>query len=85
MSEQYKVKRIEGPIDWEVNVPGSKSMTNRVLLLAALQTGRINIDGVLFSDDSRVFLDSLQSLGFDLEIDEKNGCIIKELQCKQHT
>ena len=65
-------------MQWKVTVPGSKSMTNRVLLLAALQTGKITIDGVLFSDDSRVFLGSLQSLGFQLEIDEEKKRVILE-------
>ena len=76
--EQYGVKKIIKPIDWTVMVPGSKSMTNRVLLLAALQKGRITIDGVLFSDDSRVFLGSLQSLGFDLQIDEEKKQVVLE-------
>jgi len=78
MNGQYCVKKLINPIDWTITVPGSKSMTNRVLLLAALQKGKITIDGVLFSDDSRVFLGSLQSLGFDLQIDEENKKVILE-------
>lgn len=78
MRSQYLVKKLERPIDWMVTVPGSKSMTNRVLLLAALQQGTITIDGVLFSDDSRVFLSSLQSLGFELQIDEEKKQVILE-------
>lgn len=78
MSEQYCVKKLIQPIDWTVTVPGSKSMTNRVLLLAALQKGKITVDGVLFSDDSRVFLGSLQSLGFDLQINEEKKQVILE-------
>lgn len=78
MNEQYCVKKLIHPIDWTVTVPGSKSMTNRVLLLAALQKGRITVDGVLFSDDSRVFLGSLQSLGFELQIDEEKKQVILE-------
>lgn len=78
MTEQYKVKKLNKPIDWKVTVPGSKSMTNRVLLLAALQKGTITIDGVLFSDDSRVFLGSLQSLGFELTINEEKKQVILE-------
>ena len=78
MSEQYRVRKVDNPIDWKVRVPGSKSMTNRVLLLAALQQGRITVDGVLFSDDSRVFLGSLQSLGFDLQIDEEKKQVVLE-------
>jgi len=72
------VKKLTNPIRWKVTVPGSKSMTNRVLLLAALQTEKITIDGVLFSDDSRVFLGSLQSLGFQLEIDEEKKKVVLE-------
>lgn len=78
MNGQYRVKKLIAPIDWTVTVPGSKSMTNRVLLLAALQKGKIIVDGVLFSDDSRVFLGSLQSLGFDLQIDEEKKQVILE-------
>lgn len=36
MKEQYEVKRLDRPVDWTVDVPGSKSMTNRALLMAAL-------------------------------------------------
>jgi len=78
MMEQYSVKKLNKPINWTVTVPGSKSMTNRVLLLAALQKGKITIDGVLFSDDSRVFLGSLQALGFDLQINEEKKQVILE-------
>lgn len=70
MTEQYHVKKIEQPIRWNVEVPGSKSMTNRALLMAALTDGRVELEGVLFSDDSRYFLSSLQSLGFEVEIKE---------------
>lgn len=71
MSERYLVKKVEKPINWTVCVPGSKSMTNRALLLAALSDGAVEIDGVLFSDDSRHFLDSLVSLGFEVDICEE--------------
>ncbi len=70
MGRQYRVKKIEQPIDWTVEVPGSKSMTNRALLMAALTEGTVELRGVLFSDDSRYFLSSLQSLGFHVLIRE---------------
>lgn len=56
--------------EYFVEVPGSKSITNRALLLAALAKGKSTLSGVLFSDDSRHFLQSLISLGFQVEIDE---------------
>lgn len=71
MSEQYLVKKTDGPVDWTVEVPGSKSMTNRALLMAALSDGTVELSGVLFSDDSRHFLSSLEALGFALGINEQ--------------
>lgn len=70
MGENYRVKRLSGPVDWVVEVPGSKSMTNRALLMAALGDGRTVLEGVLFSDDSRYFIGSLKSLGFEVDVDE---------------
>jgi 3-phosphoshikimate 1-carboxyvinyltransferase len=66
----YKVHTLKNPVDWVVEVPGSKSMTNRALLMAALADGKTTLNGVLFSDDSRNFLGSLKSLGFEVDIDE---------------
>lgn len=68
--EKYQVKKIESIPEIRVQVPGSKSMTNRALLLAALSDKRCVLHGVLFSDDSRAFLDSLVKLGFTVEADE---------------
>jgi 3-phosphoshikimate 1-carboxyvinyltransferase len=53
-----------------VRVPGSKSLTNRVLLLAALADGTTTLENALFSDDSARFADSLTRLGFDVQTDE---------------
>ena len=46
-----------------VTLPGSKSISNRVLLLAALSEGATVVHGVLDSDDTRVMLDALRALG----------------------
>ena len=54
----------------KVSVPGSKSITNRALLLATLADGRSTLKGVLFSDDSRHFLNCIQELGFQTTVDE---------------
>jgi 3-phosphoshikimate 1-carboxyvinyltransferase len=50
--------------------PGSKSLTNRALILAALGSGASELSNVLFADDTRVMLDCLRALGFELGIDE---------------
>lgn len=54
----------------KVSVPGSKSITNRALLLATLASGESLLRGVLFSDDSRHFLKCIQTLGFETQVDE---------------
>ena len=46
--------------------PGSKSITNRALILAALADGTTNLTGVLDSQDTRVMIDSLKRLGFEV-------------------
>lgn len=53
-----------------VSVPGSKSITNRALLLATLAEGTSVLNGVLFSDDSGHFLDCIRTLGFETVVDE---------------
>ena len=53
-----------------VFVPGSKSITNRALLLATLAHGESRLEGVLFSDDSRHFLKCMEDLGFETTVDE---------------
>ena len=60
----------------KVKVPGSKSITNRALLLAALCRGKTTLKGVLFSDDSRHFLECLKELGFEIKVDEEN-CVVE--------
>ena len=67
--EKYEVKKAICR-EIEVDVPGSKSITNRALLIAALAEGKSVLRGVLFSDDSRHFLQALIDLGFEVEIDE---------------
>jgi 3-phosphoshikimate 1-carboxyvinyltransferase len=60
-----------GRLDAIAHVPGSKSITNRALLLAALADGASTLAGVLFSDDSHWFLDGLQRLGVTVDIDRE--------------
>lgn len=76
MEETYCVKKIENIKEIRVQVPGSKSITNRALLLAALSDKRCRLRGVLFSDDSRGFLDCLERLGFEIEMREQEQEVI---------
>ncbi len=68
----YEVKRAAHPIRACVTVPGSKSVTNRALFMAAMAGGHTVLDGALFSDDSRHFIGSLEALGYNVAVDEVN-------------
>jgi 3-phosphoshikimate 1-carboxyvinyltransferase len=58
------------PFAATLSPPGSKSITNRALVLAALAAGQSALSNVLFADDTRVMLDCLARLGFKLDINE---------------
>lgn len=64
---------ISHPLNATVRVPGSKSLTNRAMLIAALADGTTVIQNALFSDDSRYFADSLVRLGFNITRDPENA------------
>ena len=64
-----EIKPISQPLNAKVHVPGSKSLTNRALLIASLADGRTTLTNALFSDDSHYFANALQSLGFDVSLD----------------
>jgi len=66
------VKPILHPLNATIRVPGSKSLTNRALLIASLANGTTRLTNALFSDDSRYFAKALQTLGFDVRLDEVN-------------
>lgn len=67
-----QITPISHPLNATVRVPGSKSLTNRALLIAALANGTTRLTNALFSDDSRYFARALQTLGFDVVLDEIN-------------
>ena len=67
------IKPLIHPLTASIRVPGSKSLTNRVLLIAALANGTTRLTNALFSDDSRYFVNALKTLGFDVQLDEINS------------
>lgn len=62
-----EVEPIKRPIVGTIRPPGSKSLTNRALMVAALASGESTLSGVLDSQDTRVMLDCLQRLGIVCE------------------
>ena len=57
----------------EITVPGSKSITNRALILAALAEGEVALEGALWSEDTQVMVEALQKLGYSIEVQPDPG------------
>jgi 3-phosphoshikimate 1-carboxyvinyltransferase len=64
---------LAGPLDAVVRVPGSKSLTNRALVCAALAAGTSSLDGVLFADDTEAMLEGLERLGIAVTADRPSS------------
>ena len=62
-TESIEIQPWRRPLDADVTVPGSKSYTNRALLVAALAQGETRLSGALFSDDTSYMSQALQNLG----------------------
>jgi 3-phosphoshikimate 1-carboxyvinyltransferase len=70
MTDARLVTPLERPVDAVVEIVGSKSYTNRALVIAALARGDSELTGALFSDDTRFMAESLRALGIGVEADE---------------
>lgn len=68
--DTLEIQPLTQPVDAVVTVPGSKSITNRALLIAAMAEGQSQLTGALFSDDTRYMAAALGKLGIDVVADE---------------
>ncbi len=66
---EIEVPVAPGPVSNSIRPPGSKSITNRALLIAALAEGQSVLSGALASDDTRVMINSLGRLGIEVTED----------------
>jgi 3-phosphoshikimate 1-carboxyvinyltransferase len=60
---------LDKPVRAEITVPGSKSITNRALILAALGEAETTLQGALWSEDTQVMLEALRALGFQVKVE----------------
>lgn len=74
MPTSRSIRPATGPVSGSIKPPGSKSITNRALICAALSDGSSTLRGVLDSDDTQAMLSSLARLGFEVTHDSGN-CI----------
>src|SRR4249919_3758124 len=70
MHDPLEIKPVGRPIRGRVRPPGSKSITNRALVCAALADGVSLLTGALDSEDTRVMIDALRRLGIEVESHE---------------
>jgi 3-phosphoshikimate 1-carboxyvinyltransferase len=75
MPQAILIPTAAGPVTGRVRPPGSKSITNRALVCAALARGESRLRGVLDSDDTRVMAAGLAALGAGLDADWAAGVI----------
>jgi 3-phosphoshikimate 1-carboxyvinyltransferase len=73
MESIYRVVKLTNVLDRDVRLPGSKSISNRALLLAALSEGKTELTNLLFSDDTRYMAGALRDLGLRVEADESRA------------
>lgn len=68
----YKCQPVGGPVEASVSLPGSKSLTNRALVVSGLAEGTSILERVLFADDTRLMIDALRSFGIAITTDEES-------------
>jgi len=68
LPDLIEIVPLDSPVRAEVTVPGSKSITNRALILAALSDGERILRGALWSEDTQEMVGALQKLGFQINV-----------------
>src|SRR5580704_17762508 len=70
LPEIIEIVPLAQPVRAEITVPGSKSITNRALILAALADGEVALKGALWSEDTQVMTEALIKLGFEIRVED---------------
>jgi 3-phosphoshikimate 1-carboxyvinyltransferase len=69
LPDLIEIVPLKEPVRAEITVPGSKSITNRALILAALADGEVTLAGALWSEDTQIMTEALQKLGFEIRVE----------------
>ena len=75
-----EIAPVAGPVNGSIRPPGSKSITNRALICAALAEGASTLSGALESEDTQVMIAALKQLGLAVDVSDRgrtlrvNGC-----------
>lgn len=73
LPEAILLNPIKSQIHANLGIPGSKSITNRALILAALSSGTTTLKGALWSEDTQVMVECLQKIGFEINISKDSS------------
>ena len=73
LPDLIEIVPLDKPVRAEITVPGSKSITNRALILAALADGEVVLKGALWSEDTQIMVECLQELGFMVSVEDGPG------------
>lgn len=76
MTDPLPIIPFKQPLTGSIELPGSKSITNRTLILAALADGETRLEGALFSRDTKIMLEALKVLGFTCSADSAAQTIV---------
>ena len=68
LPELIEIVPLSEPVAAAITIPGSKSITNRALILAALADGKVTLEGALWSEDTQAMIECLQKLGFEISV-----------------
>jgi 3-phosphoshikimate 1-carboxyvinyltransferase len=69
LPDLIEIVPLKDPVHAEITVPGSKSITNRALILAALAEGEVTLKGALWSEDTQIMTEALRKLGFEIRVE----------------
>lgn len=75
VGDSYMVTPLERAPDLVVRVPGSKSVTNRALMCAALAEGQSRLEGALFADDTYAMIGALRAFGARVSVDQESRTV----------
>jgi 3-phosphoshikimate 1-carboxyvinyltransferase len=73
LPDLIEIMPVDRPGRSVITIPGSKSITNRALILGALADGEVILRGALWSEDTQVMVDCLRQLGFMVNVDPEPG------------
>lgn len=71
------------PANSTIRVPGSKSHTNRALIMAALTPGAVRLNNPLYCEDTLAMIDCLQALGIEIETQADHITVHGDISCVQ--